>query len=380
MRTRSSVASCQRPRARAPVDPATCSRSPSPNAALPALPRPRAQALRGVPEVRTPPSCFTSRPRPDAARCGARGRVRPSSRPRRSRAVDQRSSRAEDLPPGRAPRAHRRPGPGSRSSPSRDCRGPAGRSPARSIVVGSALATLETNALFAARIRDRGAAAAEPRRFPYTSPNAVAGECSIAFGLTGPGFSVGGGLHAALEALGTAAVLVEGGDADRIVVVAVDDVGPATRALAGDSLRPGAVAVLLGSGMTEGSAHVSAPSGIRRGAPDAGSRRAHRGGAQGPAPAPPAGAAAVHRVRVAARRRREGLVRPGLTDRHPPSSGPGRGDNLTTGTERSPRGARSPGPRNSQVRRSSQATARTLLMLCTREGDGAWPWLPPRLQ
>ena len=69
------------------------------------------------------------------------------------------------------------------------------------IVVGSALATLETNALFAARLRERGARAAEPRRFPYTSPNAVAGQCSIAFGLTGPSFSVGGGMHAALEAL-----------------------------------------------------------------------------------------------------------------------------------------------------------------------------------
>ncbi len=43
------------------------------------------------------------------------------------------------------------------------------------VVVGSALATLETNALFAARIRERGARAAEARRFPYTSPNAVAG-------------------------------------------------------------------------------------------------------------------------------------------------------------------------------------------------------------
>jgi 3-oxoacyl-[acyl-carrier-protein] synthase II len=113
------------------------------------------------------------------------------------------------------------------------------------VVVGTALATLETNALFAARIRERGATAAEPRRFPYTSPNAVAGECSMAFGLTGPTFSVGGGMHAALEALAAGALLVEGGDADRIVVVAVDDVGPATRALAGDSLSPGAVALLL---------------------------------------------------------------------------------------------------------------------------------------
>lgn len=113
------------------------------------------------------------------------------------------------------------------------------------VVVGSALATLETNAVFAARIRERGARAAEPRRFPYTSPNAVAGECSIAFGLTGPGFSVGGGMHAGLEALAVAAVLVGAGDADRIVVVAADEAGPTARAFAGDALANGVVALVV---------------------------------------------------------------------------------------------------------------------------------------
>ncbi len=134
------------------------------------------------------------------------------------------------------------------------------------VIVGTALATLETNALFAARIRERGAASAEPRRFPYTSPNAVAGECSIAFGLTGPGFSVGGGMYAALEAIATAAVLVEAGDADRIVVVAVDDVGPATTALlaGGGGLRSGAVALLLGANGAGARARVGAIS-LRRG-------------------------------------------------------------------------------------------------------------------
>jgi 3-oxoacyl-[acyl-carrier-protein] synthase II len=115
------------------------------------------------------------------------------------------------------------------------------------VVVGSALATLETNALFAARIRERGARAAEPRRFPYTSPNAVAGQCSIAFGLSGPNFSVGGGMHASLEALATAAVLVEGRDAEWIVVVGVDEVGPAAAAFGERALRSGAVAVLVGA-------------------------------------------------------------------------------------------------------------------------------------
>jgi len=114
------------------------------------------------------------------------------------------------------------------------------------VVVGSALATLETNALFGARVRERGAAAAAPRLFPYTSPNAVAGECSSAFGLTGPSFAVGGGMHAAIEALAVAAVLIEAGHAERMVVVGVDDVGPITQALLPDAgLASGAVAVLL---------------------------------------------------------------------------------------------------------------------------------------
>jgi 3-oxoacyl-[acyl-carrier-protein] synthase-1/3-oxoacyl-[acyl-carrier-protein] synthase II len=113
------------------------------------------------------------------------------------------------------------------------------------VVVGTTLATLETNAAFAARIRARGAIGAEPRRFPYTSPNAVAGECSIAFGLQGPSFAVGGGTHAALEALAAATVLIEAGDVDRVVVVAADDVGPAARALGFARIGSGAVALLL---------------------------------------------------------------------------------------------------------------------------------------
>ena len=115
------------------------------------------------------------------------------------------------------------------------------------IVVGTALGTVETNAVFASRLRQRGAMGVEPRRFPYTSPNAVAGECSIAFGLTGPSFSTGGGMHAALEAFAAAAILIEAGDAERMVVVAVDEGGAVSRALtpAGVDLRSGAVAVLL---------------------------------------------------------------------------------------------------------------------------------------
>ncbi len=88
----------------------------------------------------------------------------------------------------------------------------------------------------------------------------------MAFGLTGPSFSVGGGMHAALEALAVGAVLVEGGDADRIVVVAVDDIGSTATALGGAALRSGAVAVLVSGasrGPVLGSARSSSDAGTR---------------------------------------------------------------------------------------------------------------------
>ena len=46
------------------------------------------------------------------------------------------------------------------------------------VVAGHALATLDTNEGFDARLRARGPTAVEPRLFPATSPNAVAGECA----------------------------------------------------------------------------------------------------------------------------------------------------------------------------------------------------------
>lgn len=119
------------------------------------------------------------------------------------------------------------------------------------IVAGQALATLDTNARFDARKRARGPTAVEPRLFPATSPNAAAGECAIAFGLTGPSFAVGSGLAAGLEALARAAELVAARDAERVVVLAADDAGPAARELLAWSgqgtreLAEGAVALLL---------------------------------------------------------------------------------------------------------------------------------------
>jgi len=121
------------------------------------------------------------------------------------------------------------------------------------IVAGQALATIDTNEGFDARRRERGPTAAPPRVFPATSPNAIVGECAIPFELTGPSFSAGAGLDGAMEALAAAAELCAAGDADRVVVVAADDAGPAALdlcRLAGWESRPlarGAVALLLSS-------------------------------------------------------------------------------------------------------------------------------------
>jgi 3-oxoacyl-[acyl-carrier-protein] synthase-1/3-oxoacyl-[acyl-carrier-protein] synthase II len=119
------------------------------------------------------------------------------------------------------------------------------------IVAGHALATIDTNDAFDLKKRTRGAAHVEPRLFPATSPNAVAGECAIAYHLTGPGVAVGAGLDGGSEALAAAAEIVAAGDAERMVVLAADDAGPAAACLlrvTGQLDRPlvaGAVALLL---------------------------------------------------------------------------------------------------------------------------------------
>jgi len=118
------------------------------------------------------------------------------------------------------------------------------------VVVGHAYATVDVNDRYFQRVLEKNdARAAEGRRFPYTSPNAVAGECSLAFHLTGPNLAVGSGLHGGVEALAVAADLVRAGDAERIVAVAVDAPRRAARAIAESCgwpcPRDGAVAVLV---------------------------------------------------------------------------------------------------------------------------------------
>jgi len=118
------------------------------------------------------------------------------------------------------------------------------------VVGGYALATLDTNERFMARMLAKGPRWVDPRLFPATSPNAGAGHCAIAFKLTGPNFAVCSGLGGGLEALLAAAELVACGDAERMVVVAADDAGPAAQAWVAAaaperSVARGAVAVLL---------------------------------------------------------------------------------------------------------------------------------------
>ncbi|MCC6521178.1 MAG: 3-oxoacyl-ACP synthase [Polyangiaceae bacterium] len=140
------------------------------------------------------------------------------------------------------------------------------------VVAGQALGPLDVNARFAARIAAKGPRGADPRLFPATSPNAVAGHVAIAWGLTGPSFAVGAGLDAGLEALLAAAELVAAGDADRMVVVAADEAGPTSRrwvevVAPGRTLARGAVALLLTSERSEGARLVDLDADPSLGAP-----------------------------------------------------------------------------------------------------------------
>jgi 3-oxoacyl-[acyl-carrier-protein] synthase-1/3-oxoacyl-[acyl-carrier-protein] synthase II len=120
------------------------------------------------------------------------------------------------------------------------------------VIVGTMSASLEVNELFAARLRARGARGAEPRRFPATSPNLAPGRAAIAFGLWGPALSVGASAWAALEALLLGIELLEAGDAQSLLVLAVEDVGPVVRDVFRAAALPeperGAMAALLDTG------------------------------------------------------------------------------------------------------------------------------------
>jgi 3-oxoacyl-[acyl-carrier-protein] synthase-1/3-oxoacyl-[acyl-carrier-protein] synthase II len=117
------------------------------------------------------------------------------------------------------------------------------------VVVGTAAATIEIDVAFERRLRERGPRGVDPRRFPATSPNLAAGNCTIAFGLLGPSLAVGAGPDADIEALMVAFDLIAAGDADSVIVVAAEQVGDTVEALWGAmGLSPpadGAAAVVL---------------------------------------------------------------------------------------------------------------------------------------
>jgi 3-oxoacyl-[acyl-carrier-protein] synthase II len=125
---------------------------------------------------------------------------------------------------------------------------------AAGVVVGHSLATLEVDERFFGRLLARGGAQGEPRLFPATSPNVSAGHAAILFGLRGPNAAVSGGLDGGVEALAFAAELVAAGDADGVVVIAVDEIGPVGEAVLAAAFPgcipppSGAVAVWLSAG------------------------------------------------------------------------------------------------------------------------------------
>ncbi|MBI2393504.1 MAG: 3-oxoacyl-ACP synthase [Deltaproteobacteria bacterium] len=116
------------------------------------------------------------------------------------------------------------------------------------IVLGTVLATIDVNAVYDDNLRKKGAAFAEGRRFAYTTPNAAAGECAIAFGLTGPNVAVSRGVDAKIEAREIGRDLVTSGQAERVIVVEADAGGPAAREIAqktGWPVKFGGVARLI---------------------------------------------------------------------------------------------------------------------------------------
>lgn len=153
------------------------------------------------------------------------------------------------------------------------------------VVYGSGHASLVTNLRYYDKILRRGPRGADPKRFPYTSPNAAAGEVAIAFGLTGPNISVTSGFASGLEAIAIGARLVARGRAPAALVVAADAWADEVGALlsgaglqTADGPREGAAALLLEPDAAPGARGVLDE--IRSG------RRAAQPGPVTPAPAP----------------------------------------------------------------------------------------------
>jgi 3-oxoacyl-[acyl-carrier-protein] synthase III len=98
------------------------------------------------------------------------------------------------------------------------------------------------------------AAAAGTLHFPYTAPSAVPAEVAIEYGLTGAYVNFVGGATTTIEALGHASRLLERGECERALVLAVEtfqeceDLHARGRWLLGRPLVEAAVCALLGPG------------------------------------------------------------------------------------------------------------------------------------
>jgi hypothetical protein len=116
------------------------------------------------------------------------------------------------------------------------------------IVYATATAYAAANRAF---LEDEGSATLH---FPYTAPSAVPGEVTIALGIRGPYLNLMGGGPAALEALWTAARWLATGQADRVLVLAVEavhevwDLFARARRLYARPLVEGAVCLVLEPG------------------------------------------------------------------------------------------------------------------------------------
>ena len=91
------------------------------------------------------------------------------------------------------------------------------------LIVEHDLATVGTNAAFWSNIVKRGAAMAEPRKFPYTSPNACAGEAAMIANIHGPTMAVGGRGTMSNEANQLANDIVQGQWSNYAIVVKVHE-------------------------------------------------------------------------------------------------------------------------------------------------------------
>jgi hypothetical protein len=90
----------------------------------------------------------------------------------------------------------------------------------RSVIVASTLASAHTNEAFERRRVRTGRPV--PRDFPYTAPNAAAGELAAALQARGPTLALVGGMDVGLAAIERACRWVHSGASERVIVVAAE--------------------------------------------------------------------------------------------------------------------------------------------------------------